>query len=133
MNIKEMLEFVQRGLVKLDNDGYIRSEGNTTYQEIKAELASAIANVGTLQAAPAPVVQQVMTAEDVAAMRQGFISELVYTENRLIDKIVATGSATVAQINQAEQYLRTDIVSNAEGSDVVVLAAIAEVLAAVTP
>lgn len=143
MNIKEMLEFVMRGLVKLGDEERIRSEGNTTYQEIKQELATAIANVSALVATPPAIVYPVMTADQVAevvAAASAKFGEQVMTAqavaemvNSLSARAGQTEAVMSARIDQAETYLadrvgaaRTEVRADIEASDLTVLSSVAD-------
>jgi hypothetical protein len=121
--MKDSLIFIMATMQKLQDNMWVRSDGETIFAEAKNELANVIATY-TAPAPPAPVIEyKAMTGEDLAALKGGIVTE--------VRAQVAT------DLDSAKMGIVAAIGAESEQSDVTVLAAIAatrtDVLAAVAP
>ena len=108
--MKERLNWIMSQLDKLNNDGYIRYEGNPLFQGAKMELQGVI-DVYQAPAEPVPVIEQViMSADQVAAMvadMRGQVADAVrgaleQSDVEVLAAINAKGDDVIAALTPAE-------------------------------
>jgi hypothetical protein len=121
--MKDRLIYIADALQKLQDNLWVRSDGETIFMGAKNELADVIATYSEPQA-PAPVVEyKALTGDDLAALKGDIATEV--------------RAQVASDLDSAKQGIVAAIGAESEQSDVTVLAAIAatrtDVLAAVAP
>jgi hypothetical protein len=115
MSTLESLEFIKGRLQKLMDEDRVRYEGAGVMSEARQEVDFAIANYVAQAAVPAPIIYQVMTGEQVAAVVDSANARASVTERVIED---ALGRASLGVV--------TTIQGQIETSDVSLMAAIVE-------
>lgn len=121
--MKDRLLFIAEVLQKLQDNLWVRSDGEAIFMSAKNELADVIATYSEPQP-PAPVIEyKALTGDDLAELKGGIVTEV--------------RAQVAADLDSAKQGIVAAIGTESEQSDVTVLAAIAatrtDVLAAVVP
>jgi hypothetical protein len=103
----DRLKWIMSQLVNLNNGGNIRYEGNATFQGAYDELADVIRVYVDNSAAPAPVVLQAMTPEQVDAV----LARIVATSDGIVSAVGAHIEQSDLAVLDALAHTRADVLA----------------------